>query len=226
MAPVIAWGVGWAAGLVAVGAAVFAAQWRVPWVLCSLMLVVGALSFGLPARLNAKRRGSKRANAEAAVWVIGFWLAGCALLYSFGPPGQLASETDVNLVTTEEIRRRNQRSEEPRFSPDTVAAFFVVAGFGFAGGFLSSLAGSASSRQGRWTAAFKRGIRATVAVPVGVVVGVIAIPILGHVVSGPGGPGPELLGLLVGLLAGGFAGGAAMGAILEYGDPGNREGAP
>lgn len=225
MAPVIAWGVGWAAGIVVVGAAVLAAQWRVPWVLYSLVLVIGALSFGLPARLNAKRRGRKRANAEAAVWIIGFWLAGCALLYSFGPPGQLASETDVNLVTTEEIRQRNQRSEGPHFPPDAVAAFCVIAGFGFAGGSLSSLIGSASSGQRRWMAALQRGVRATVAVPVGVVVGVIAIPILGQVLSGPEAPGPELLGLLVGLLAGGFAGGVAMGAILEYGEPGDHEAA-
>jgi hypothetical protein len=190
-----------------------------PAVRYPLLLVVGALAFGLPTLLSARRRGSGLASAEAIVWAIGFVIAAVTLTAALTTASDLASPGDVNAVTTADMQRRNEYFRTWHYPRAAVLVVEVGGGFAFACGFITGVL-SQPSRNGvaRLASSAAFGIVTVVAIFLGLLLFVLGGPFFAQILSwAPALLGWRVFGFALGFALSGFAAGCCMGAIVESG---------
>jgi hypothetical protein len=216
----MAWGSGWCVGVVGASIGLALSVSGASWILYPLVPVVGAISFGFPSYVGARRARACHPIAQAIIWIIGFTAAALVLAQFYVASTRLASPGDLNINTTETMRRRVDYIGRFGHPPEVVfAAAFVLAvlvAFAAGCGFLSGLTATSSARGFNDTVrALVFGGATCVAVFTGLLLLVVGGPYLVHLMSVSRNPRLELAGFVLGVVASGFVSGCASGAIVE-----------
>jgi hypothetical protein len=207
---VLAWAVGWA-GALGVLSLWFAA---VPPSLAAIHLpawvVVGALAFGLPAFVAARRAGSPAPVGEALAWTVVFAI-GVVIVRAVLVDWNVAEPGEINAVTIDPSRRRTYY-QTPRFPPELVLTVVsMVSG--------ALVAGTASGLLRRAGPLRTVGLALTsvVAVLCAGFALVVPGPIVLHVlIGGAESVGHGALAAVVAMPAAGAISGVVGGAVVEW----------
>ena len=109
---------GWTVGAIALGVAFWLfAQERAYWLSFLLLPTAGAVAFGLPTFVGARRTGSRAPLVHALVWELGFTIAAALVMNEFGDRNRPAKPGDLNMNTSETIRQRSSEFSPGHFDP-------------------------------------------------------------------------------------------------------------
>jgi hypothetical protein len=220
MHPIVAWGTGWAVGVVLtiVGIAVALAL-RGAWAPFLVSSMVGLAVVGFPMLTGARRSGSAHPEAQASIWVMGF-AAAAAVLISHAAP-EMAAPGTLNINTTETMQRRQQYFDAFGRSPEDVFEilyrFLVLATFSAGCGLLSGVTATWPLRRlaglGKATAF---GLITGLAFAIGLWLTVVGVYVLGALLTWAGPTSAALIFPPTVVLIAGFAAGCAVGSVVEW----------
>jgi hypothetical protein len=218
--PVLAWGLGWSAGLFLIALYFWAIVMDHGWPQYPLLLSAGFAALGWPMYISARDQRSARPRTEAILWVIGFVVLVSVLTEYQPAAARLASPGEVNVNTTESMQRREWYFHTFHRSPEQIGqivfVFAAISMFG-AGCGLASGAAATWSWAGRkkFMHSIAFGAATSAAVLTATVAMFAAISIVPFILALSMRSVSGRLGFLAGLLVSGFLGGVTAGWIIH-----------